>query len=171
METVERWLPVVGYEGYEVSDFGRVRGKKGLIAQYINYQGYANTSLYSCCGNKKNHRAVLIHGLVLRAFRGERKQGMQCRHLDGNKLNNRLENLQWGTYAENYSDSLRLGEYRHFGLGEKNSNAKLNGQSIVEIKALKRIGYKPAKLARVYGVSSSTIYNILRGTTWKQVQP
>ncbi len=50
-----------------------------------------------------------VHRLVLEAFVGPCPPGMQCRHLDGNPANNRLENLAWGTHAENAADKIRHG--------------------------------------------------------------
>src|SRR5258708_5323391 len=48
-----------------------------------------------------------VHYIVLRAFRGERPEGMVCRHLNDVKTDNRLENLAYGTRAQNYRDCIR----------------------------------------------------------------
>ena len=55
-------------------------------------------------------KAFKVHQAVLMAWVGPRPAGMLCRHLDGNKWNNRLDNLAWGTPRENTDDAIRLGE-------------------------------------------------------------
>jgi hypothetical protein len=50
-----------------------------------------------------------VHKLVLNAFRGPRQWWQQSRHLDGDRMNNRLDNLVWGTYAENRADKFKHG--------------------------------------------------------------
>jgi HNH endonuclease/NUMOD4 motif-containing protein len=109
----ERWLPVVGFEGYyKVSDLGRVwsvprrnprnnvrYGGKILKPDKMS-AGHLRVSLH--IGNKVYRR--FVHRLVLGAFVGECPEGMQVRHLNGNPADNRLENLIYGTFAENMKD-------------------------------------------------------------------
>lgn len=107
------WVPVVGYEGlYEVSDRGRVRSiprpstKGGILRQGVNKRdGYPSVKLSR--EGRKTHLAV--HVLVITAFRGVRSEGAECRHLNGDRTDNRLENLQWGTSAENSRDMVEHG--------------------------------------------------------------
>lgn len=121
----ERWLPVVGYEGfYEVSDLGRVRSLPRLIvcrnghtrnwpgkvlSPYISPKdGYQRTPL-SVNGVKTG--PLLVHRLVAEAFLGECPEGQEVRHLDGDPGNNVLTNLVYGTHAENMQDMLRHGTH------------------------------------------------------------
>ena len=62
-----------------------------------------------------------IHHLVLETFIGLRPEGLECRHLNGNPADNRLENLQWGTSHENHQDSIEHGTVPK---GEKHHNTK-----------------------------------------------
>lgn len=98
-EQGERWLPAAGFEGrYEISDAGRVRNLHGLVLKTSR--------------TNKGYLRVLgrfVHRLVLEAFIGPCPSGMECRHLDGNPSNNRLENLLWGTPLENANDRRRHG--------------------------------------------------------------
>lgn len=124
-ESLEEWRPVRGYEDvYEVSNYGRVMrvGKApgavvGTIKQQtVTESGYAVVSL----SNKKGSKAKLIHHLVLEAFVGKPphdKYGAQARHLDGNSLNNHVDNLAWGTAQENADD--RIGHGRVTSLASK----------------------------------------------------
>lgn len=112
----ELWNPIKDFEKYyEVSSLGevksldrtvgyrikgttrRMKGKK--MKQKMDKFGYMNVCL--CKGNKKFFPRV--HLLVASAFNGERPDGLVCAHLDGNKLNNTPENLQWVTAKENES--------------------------------------------------------------------
>ena len=109
----EVWAPVPGLEGwYSVSNQGRVRRKKtvghahkGDIVNPWRINGYVYIMLYA------NGRRTqwIVHRLVLFAFVGPPKLGQETRHLNGTRDDNRLENLCWGTHAENVADSIRHG--------------------------------------------------------------
>ena len=109
MKNVERWRPVVGFEGsYEVSDCGRVKSiprtttKGGLMNLHINGRnGYVYVPLYKN-GRMHNKR---VHILVMEAFTDYRSNGFDpsrvIDHIDGCKTNNHLSNLEVVTQAEN----------------------------------------------------------------------
>lgn len=108
MDDATRWAPAPGTFGrWEVSDRGEVRtveGHKPLVG-YLTWHGYRKLALRK---DGIRHRFYL-HDLVLSAFDRERSPGEICRHLDDVKLNNRLENLRWGTPSENQRDAVRNG--------------------------------------------------------------
>lgn len=100
--TEESWLPVPGYAGkYEVSDLGRVRSllrhAPRILRYERTYEGYLRVELYLDGAWKK----LRVHGLVLLAFRGQRLAGATVDHLDGDKENNRLSNLEYVSRKEN----------------------------------------------------------------------
>ena len=95
---IEEWRWIEGYDNYEVSSLGRVRVRKMLKPSETN--GYQYVGL-SQDGIQKHH---LIHVLVAEAFIGPRPEGMDCCHLDGNRDNNSLENLEWNTRSKNIKD-------------------------------------------------------------------
>lgn len=110
----EKWLPILGYEDqYEVSDHGRVRSLKGgldaprIIAAKPGADGYPAVHLWSNGIGKTR----LIHRLVTTAFLGPRPDGLVNRHLDGDKTNNRLSNLTYGTHRENNLDTVAHGAH------------------------------------------------------------
>lgn len=167
----ERWLPVVGFEGrYEVSDLGRMRPlfsrrtgkyKAGRIKQSAcDNDGYPLTILYRADGTK---RCAKIHTFVLEAFVGPRPNGMQCRHLNGNPTDNRLENLRWGTCRENQADKIRHGRSLR---GERQNKAKLRADDVRAIRRLLAAGSDPQSVAGRFGVSRSTVYHIASGYNW-----
>lgn len=100
---------VVGYEGlYTVTDRGEVRSVRGGVrAAYPTREGHLRVSLHRS-GRRK---MVYVHALVLEAFVGPRPEGLEGRHRNGVPDDNRAENLEWGTRAENVLDSVRHGTH------------------------------------------------------------
>ena len=109
-----------------------------------------------------------IHRMVLEAFIGPRPDGMECRHLDGNKYNNRLENLAWGSHTENMQDSSRHGQ--RYLKGEEHGSAKLTESEARQILSLVGSGISQRNIANQFGVSESTVYHIASGNRWKHIQ-
>lgn len=103
----EQWKPVYGLESrYQISDHGRVwsnRGTGKLRTIQTDKCGYKRADLFL---NYEYWRKY-VHTMVLEAFVEPRPEGLQCRHLDGDPSNNRLENLAWGTSRENGQDRSR----------------------------------------------------------------
>lgn len=102
----------------------------------------------------------LVHRLVLEAFVGPCPDGMECRHLDGNPTNNKLENLCWGTHEENWQDQLAHGKVP---FGERHHNSKLTAEQVEEIKKTQKSFKYVEELADKFGVCKKTIYNIRNG--------
>lgn len=175
----EVWLPVVGYEGsYEVSDMGRVKslarriirgdGKWQSIGERIMKQHPNGSGHYAVSLAHNGIRSTYkVHTLVLEAHCCPRPEGMECRHLDGDKLNNVLSNLVWGTHAENMRDSVEHGTRAR---GENNGQSKLTEESVREIHKLRRDGLKLRQIASIFGVGITAIYKILEGYTWSHVE-
>jgi hypothetical protein len=116
---MERWLPVVGYEGsYEVSDLGRVRTLARLDARGRRRK----EKVLSPRPTTRDHRAIALyaggirtdfqlHRLVLDAFVGPRPEGMEGCHWNDIPTDNRLANLRWDTRSANVRDSVRNGNH------------------------------------------------------------
>ena len=117
---MEKWLPVVGYEGiYEVSNTGHVRGLRRpknnnggvqiipgrMMTERKNHKGYMTVHL-SKDGVQKR---VSVHRIVAMAFVENPDGKEQVNHIDGNKLNNRAENLEWVTNNENMQHAIKNG--------------------------------------------------------------
>jgi hypothetical protein len=126
MNDTERWLPVVGYEGYyEVSDLGRLRsfprvtnGSFGstrripgrVLRPGVNPQTGRRLVVLYRDGSGRTHN---LYPLVLTAFVGPRPPGMEACHNDGDHTNDRLSNLRWDTSSENSYDIVRHGRHNN----------------------------------------------------------
>ena len=89
--------------------------------------GYQQITLCHDCVRHK----WSVNRLILFAFVGPAPPGKECRHLDGNKDNNCLENLLWGTRAENIRDAIRHGT---FPRGERSGHAKISDEAVTKIR-------------------------------------
>ena len=82
----------------------RLKTKK-YLKPIVKNTGYLYVFLYNKNGMKKHY----IHLLILRAFRGNKKEGQESRYLDGNNQNNHINNLEWGTKKDNANDKRKHG--------------------------------------------------------------
>ena len=113
----EVWVSIKGYEClYEVSTFGRVKSlnyrhtKKEKILRYnINSSGYKYVIL---CKNGKA-KNFSIHRLVAIAFIFNSEKFIQVNHIDGNKLNNDVKNLEWCSCVQNIEHAWKLGLFEN----------------------------------------------------------
>ena len=105
---MEYWKAVPGYGNkYEVSSLGAVRNKntKQVKTQNIDKHGYARANLK----NGRNAEHKFIHRLVAIAFIDNPHNKPQVNHIDGNKLNNSIDNLEWATGSENMIHAVENG--------------------------------------------------------------
>lgn len=107
MDEKEVWKDIDGFDGYQVSNLGRVRHVKITILKPeiipIHKRKYVQARVTI---NKKKHA---IHRLVANAFLSNPKRKDQVNHKDGNTLNNHVENLEWVTAKENMQHAIRTG--------------------------------------------------------------
>lgn len=101
-----------------------------------------------------------VHRLVLEAFVGPRPDGMMCRHLDGDRQNNRLDNLAWGTNAENQADRIA------HGTSNRGANAPANVLTERQVLQIFRDPRPTRTIASDYSVNAETVRKIKAGKTW-----
>lgn len=110
-----------------------------------------------------------VHRLVLQAFGRNNRPGEECRHLDGNPANNRLENLQWGTRGENIADKAR---HETGNQGERHPLAKLTNSTAGLCRELyarhggRRRNGVVSFVSRWFGVSTSQASLVVRGKSY-----
>ena len=138
---VERWLPVVGYEGlYEVSDRGHVRSLARPVRRgsgMWTQPGRIMRPAVRKCGHLhlvlcKDGRQVtrLVHHLVLAAFVGPCPDGLEGCHDNGNPSDNTPGNLRWDTRSSNVLDSVKHGTHNHASLTECRNGHQLSPDNV-----------------------------------------
>ncbi len=178
----ETWRNIISYVSYyQVSNHGRVKSLDRLIPNSVgkgcrlmpgrilkatgnkNGNGYPQVMLSK--GGKP--KPFDIHRLVLEAFVGPCPDGMECRHLDGDRSNCHLDNLCWGTPSRNQRDREIHGTGNH---GERNRSAKLTESQVHKIRKLYATGnYSQTKLSAIFGVGSGIISMIVRRLIWRHI--
>ena len=111
-------------------------------------------------------RRIFVHRLVLLTFVSPCPDGMQCRHLDGNKDNNHVSNLEWGTKSQNERDKILHGT---FGIGEDGGNAKLKTADVLEIRRRAANGERTVDIAKDFTVHPGHISYIVLRKSWKHI--
>lgn len=97
----EIWIPILGFKNYEVSNLGRVMSfkchRQMLLKPTLNAYGYRRVYL----PYKDSQKCIGVASLVLLTFVGPRPENMTVSHLDGNRTNDRLDNLKYKTQKDN----------------------------------------------------------------------
>lgn len=154
------WMPIKGYEGlYEVSGDGEVRRKRktnsgdidSLLSQIVDKYGYRRVRL---CKDGKVY-AQFVHRLVASAFIGEFDG--EINHINGNKGDNRLANLEWCSHKENMIKAADTGLIKC-----KPVSQLKNGKEIVVFPSLceasKVTGFNKSNLSRCCLGKTKTAY-------------
>lgn len=165
----EVWKDIPGYEGeYQVSDLGRVkslrrcvrcgykgRGKRRVPEKILRPGRYCSSGHVSVVLRKGTH-GLPVHKLVMLAFVGERPDGMDICHNDGNPSNNCLTNLRYDTRTNNILDV-----YKHSGKWRK-----LSPDDVKEIRTLLSAGVQGKVIAAKFDVGENSISRIKKGVTF-----
>ena len=115
-------------------------------------------------------RHIQTHRLVWLWFKSDIPEDMEINHIDGNRLNNRLKNLELLSHIDNTKHAHKLGLVPYFS-GSKNGQSKLTEAIVSKLrKRYKRKPFNMAEMAKKYNVSKQVISLALRGKTWKQVE-
>lgn len=159
------WAGILGFSRYLISAEGRVLSVKktapARLLKPIKMGAYLGLQIVDDSG--RLHKKY-VHRLVLEACLGPPEAGDEARHLNGNRFDNRLANLAWGTRSENFADKVRHGTSNH---GERNAMAKLTVGQVEQMRALYAAGGWSFKtLAAHFGVSAMTAYRAVRRQSW-----
>jgi hypothetical protein len=147
--------------GYEVSNFGNVKGRRGKpLKQFKTRFGYMTAS--------RGGKTFPVHRMVWQAFVGEIPYKLQINHIDGKKNNNNLVNLEVVTASENQLHALRIG-LSVPKKGEDNSMAKLTDSKVIEIYALIKQGYTNMQIANIYSIHDRYVSLIRHKKRWQHL--
>ena len=135
----------------------KYQGEWTRVTEQEHNHGYVCVPLY-----EGKH---LLHRVVLEAFVGPCPDGLQARHLDGNKTHNWLSNLAWGTQSENEFDKRAHGTAQ---IGERNGYASLTNNEVHQIREL-ITEFSDRELAELFCVTRPTISRIRTGKSWSHV--
>lgn len=162
--------PIPGFPDYEITSDGRVwslprkgRGAKNT-GRWLTPSRKNNGYMHVSVTRNKKHYNRHVHRLVLEAFVGPRPEGMECRHLNGRRDDNRLENLCWGTPKENQHDRVRHGTSN---FGDMNPSGKLTSGAVRDLRALSLIGLSLDELSDIFGIHREHVRVILLRRMWK----
>ena len=134
----------------------KTRNRAGTEYQIINFSTED--------GKKKTFRA---HRLVLMAFKPmENMDKLEVNHIDGNKKNNKLENLEWCTSSENQKHAFRTG-LQKARRGETSNFSKLTQEDVKKVFELRKKGLTQEQIGNIVGCTKSNISCILKGKTWQ----
>ncbi len=168
----ETWIEMNGYEKYyKISNYGRVlsyvkKYKNGfkLLRPKILKCRQAKTPLsYSLIGKK----TVTVHRLVALHFLPNPNNLPEINHIDYNKHNNYISNLEWVTHKTNIDHAVKNGL---MDCGEKSCLSKLKEKQILEIRKLGMDGdYSKIKIAKIFKTTPANITFILTRKTWKHI--
>ena len=177
----EIWKAAMGFEGhYEVSSLGRVKSlrrkvpngrgsyrvvKERIMALTPNHRlgGYLYVTLY--CENKS--KSFSVHTLIAKSFLGMPPDGKEVNHIDGNKANCALSNLEYVTSAENKQHARTTGLWQN--RGEQHGNTKVSEDQASAMLAMYRDGMKLSDIGRKFGVTKGCVWNVTSGKSWRHL--
>jgi hypothetical protein len=170
---MKTWVPAV-YRGvvwpYAVSSDGEVmsigrgcgRGFGKILKQIVTQYGYRAVSI-------ANHPTIircLVHRLVVESFNGPIPAGLEVNHIDFDRANNRVDNLEIVTGRANKEHTKRHGRQQH---GEGHYNSRLTAADVVAIRGAAAGDESFRSIAKRHGVTHEAIRKIVRGLAWAHV--
>lgn len=160
---MEQWKVVKGFENYLVSSLGNVKTINGKLKKvvYDSKNDYGYVELWKNNKGKK----FRIHRLVAETFIPNNLGKEQVNHIDGDKKNNCVSNLEWVTPKENIRYAIE-NDLSSIKYGSKNLASKLKEEDVKYIRENAGINKSVKELSEIYNVSTTTIYNIINYKKW-----
>ena len=152
---------ITSHPSYEISEHGIIRrvDTKRQKSAVIGKNGYWVVNLW----HANKGKVCYVHRLLAAAFIGEPKQGATVNHIDGDRLNNALYNLEYLSNSDNAKDMWRRGRGCS---GARNGHAKISSEQAVEIYKRANRGERTSDLAREFGLRPPIVSQIKNGTRW-----
>lgn len=176
----EEWRTIPGHENHEASNFGRIRSKDrtqtfrcrwGHVVNRrhagVLFNCYTNADGYYVARLKKRGKQFGVHQLVALTFIGECPVGLVVNHKNGNKKDNRPENLEYVTPSENVSHAHRTG--LNNVKGENHPFASIDDATASQLVEFFRGGGTLTAAVARFGVQRRFAERIRRGDSWKHL--
>jgi hypothetical protein len=165
---MKTYKPIPEWEAYSISKCGeviRTLPAKGAKVNCVLKQQKHKSRLYlmvklHCFGKSKTFD---IHRLVAMTYLGEIPKNLNVCHINGNALDNRVENLRIDTRQSNEQDKFAHGTSNR---GLRNGMNKHNEQTIIAVKNLLKDGMSCADISKIHEIPSSQIRSIKNGYKW-----
>lgn len=162
MEVKELWKPLLEYKGVEVSSIGRIRKaanksrKERILTEFPkNRDGYYRCSVQKLDGTWTSQP---VHRLVAKAFIPRTENKDVVNHIDGNRTNNRIENLEWVTPKENVIHSFKFGSRKTCKQVPKRTI--LTDFQVSQIGKLREL-YTVNQIAKLFNIEYQSLKNII----------
>jgi hypothetical protein len=165
---MEQWKEIDGYDGlYQISDFGRVKSLKGcnerILKQTINKYGYMIIYL----SKDSIKKTLSVHRLVAQSFLEYKTDKLFVNHIDANKTNNHISNLEWVTPKENTAHAIKHNLLKSL-YGEENGKTNLTKEIVRNILKLYWLDkLNVTKIASLLKINRRTVNSIVKGVNWK----
>lgn len=166
---ISRLKPIKNFSKYLISDKGIVYSlySKKILKPGHDKDGYLRVDLWKYSFRHEGR----IHRLVLETFIGPCPKDMESCHNNGNKLDNRLENLRWDTLHNNIKDSVKHGKHRSLHqYGENSAVNKLTKRDVINIICLWNTKlFRQWEIANMYNISYQTVSSTVLRKTWRHL--
>lgn len=167
----EQWKDIIGYEGlYAISNLGRVKSAnyngtntERIMKSRVGMVGYVIINFHKDFKRKTKtiHRLLAIH------FIPNPENKKEVNHIDGDKSNCKIENLEWCTRSENKIHAFKLG-LENARKGSSSNFSKLTEKQVLEIREINKSMFQK-DIAKIYNVSRPTVTMILNKRTWSHI--
>lgn len=168
---MEEWRPVSVHRRYEVSNLGGVRNSLTgrVLAATPRKNGYVSV-IFKDGATQKRYYA---HRLVADAFIQRLAEGAVVNHLNFIRHDNRVENLELTTTAENVKYSVLAGRMadngRNAPCGDAHKLSKMSSDTVLELRFLFKNGMSKASLSRRYLITKTQVANIINRVSWAHI--
>jgi hypothetical protein len=157
---IEEWRPAFGVPGYSVSSLGRVRNETTRRVRKLppNDKGYVHLSV----GSGRNRKNFSVHRVVASSFLGN-DGGLEVNHLNGDKSDNRVFNLEWCTRSENVRHSHRRLCRKPVRKGDFHALTRVSDEEVAFVRSRVANGESQKDVAKAMGVSRAWVSLVVNG--------
>ena len=161
---IESWVVIKDFPNYSISDSGNVVNNKTrrVLSKNINSSGYFSVSL---CVNSRSY-SKYVHRLVAYYFVLNKNKDCVVNHIDGDKLNNHFDNLEWTTITNNNKHYHQLLSKQY---GEGSCKSKISNLEALKIRQLGKELKNAREVSRQLGIRYPICYRVISGRSFKKV--